>query len=53
VRAGLKNGRITGAELYKLFSNQTQDERTAIAQAAGLIYMEERDEKGNKVGVWS
>jgi hypothetical protein len=53
VRAGLKNGRITSAELYKLFSNQSQDERMAIAQAAGLIYTEERDGKGNVFGVWS
>jgi hypothetical protein len=53
VRGALKNGRVTSGELYKLFSNVSQDERTEIAKAAGLTYSEERDEKGNVLGVWS
>lgn len=53
VRAAQKNGRITGKKLYHLFSNETAAERTAIAEAAGLHAHEERDEKGNKIVVWS
>lgn len=46
------DGTITGSQLYKLFSNQTVEERRAIAEAAGLREEQAVDSKGNKFVVW-
>lgn len=53
VRAALKNGRITGNELYILLKHMSATERKEVALATGLKEHQEIDLKGNKFTVWT